>query len=226
MKNTHLFLAAGLLVSFSTSAAISIDTVPVGDAGNANDSTGFGGVSYDYRIGTHEVTNSQYTAFLNAKAATSDPHSLYNSQHGFLHRRGNYKAARWQFTYSTKSGFEDKPVNFVSFWDAARFANWLTNGQGSGDTETGMYNLGGVKNPSNSTVTRQLDFGSGQNGVAVASENEWYKAAYYDPTLNSGSGGYFDYATQSDTAPTAENPPGGANSANYKKIVGPAATAP
>ena len=29
----------------------------------------------------------------------------------------------------------NKPVNYVSFWDAARFANWLTNGQGSGGTE-------------------------------------------------------------------------------------------
>ena len=59
---------------------INIDTVFVGDAGNANDSAGFGGVSYDYHIGTHEVTNSQYASFLNAKAGSaSDPNGLYNT---------------------------------------------------------------------------------------------------------------------------------------------------
>ena len=31
--------------------------------------------------------------------------------------------------------------------------------------------------------------------------DEWYKAAYYDPSLNSGLGGYWKYATRSNTAP-------------------------
>ncbi len=53
--------------------------------------------------------------------------------------------------------------------------------------------------------------------MAIASENEWYKAAYYD-----GSGSYFDYPTQSNTLPTVatanasgdiSNP--GTNVANY-----------
>ena len=61
--------------------AITIDTVPVGNRGNANDSTGYGGVSYDYRIGTTEVTNAQYVEFLNAVAAT-DPYGLYNTSMG------------------------------------------------------------------------------------------------------------------------------------------------
>lgn len=204
MKNTHFLIAAGFSGLFAispASAAIQIDTVLVGDTGNANDGTGYGGVSYNYRIGTHEVTNSQYTAFLNAKAAT-DTHSLYSSNmnsstHGGIQQSGTSGS----FTYSAKSGFENKPVNFVSFWDAARFSNWLTNGQGSSDTETGMYNLGGVTNPTNSSITRQIDFSSGQNGVAIASRDEWYKAAYYD-----GSGAYYQYPTQSNTEPNAIAP--------------------
>ncbi len=32
-----------------------------------------------------------------------------------------------------KSGFADKPVTYVSFYDSLRFANWLNNGQGSGE---------------------------------------------------------------------------------------------
>src|ERR1051325_11726840 len=55
--------------------------VPVGDVGNPNDpATGnvYGGVNYAYRIGKYEVTVGQYTAFLNAVAAT-DTYALYNS---------------------------------------------------------------------------------------------------------------------------------------------------
>ena len=44
--------------------------------------------------------------------------------------------------YSVISGSGNHPVNYVSWYDAIRFANWLNNGQGSGDTETGAYTLG------------------------------------------------------------------------------------
>jgi formylglycine-generating enzyme required for sulfatase activity len=48
----------------------------------------------------------------------------------------------------------------------------------------------------------------------IPTENQWYKAAYYSPALNSGSGGYYRYATQSNTEPG--NVVGsGANQANY-----------
>ncbi len=72
-------LTVGLLTASFTHATISIDTVFVGDAGNANDpltGNAYGGVDYGYHIGTYEVTNSQYTAFLNA-TATTDTHGLY-----------------------------------------------------------------------------------------------------------------------------------------------------
>jgi formylglycine-generating enzyme required for sulfatase activity len=55
--------------------------------------------------------------------------------------------------------------------------------------------------------------------VAIASENEWYKAAYggYD-----GRGSYFDYPTQSNTAPddVAPGSATGSNNANYNNAVG------
>ena len=45
----------------------------------------------------------------------------------------------------------NRPVNYVSFGDAARFANWLHNGQGNGDTESGAYiNVG-----NESTIARE-----------------------------------------------------------------------
>ena len=36
----------------------------------------------------------------------------------------------------------------------------------------------------------------------IPSENEWYKAAYYDPALNGGAGGYWTYPTKSNIAPS------------------------
>lgn len=213
-------LTAFWLSTWNASAQIVIDTVLVGNAGNAAQSSanrnhaqsggdGFGSVSYDYHIGTHEVTNAQYTAFLNAVAA-SDPHGLWNTNMGSIDRAGiSRSGSSGSYTYSVRtatSGYNNgqsmgnMPVNYVSFWDAARFTNWLT----TGDTETGVYNLDptGI---ANNTITRDASAWAA-GGVAIASENEWYKAAYYDPTLDSGTGGYWLYATQSDTAPTATAP--------------------
>lgn len=202
-----------LIVAFAitpiTQAAIPIDTVVVGNPGNANDGTGYGSVSYTYNIGKTEVTNAQYASFLNSTAA-ADPHGLYNTAMTGISRSG----APGSFTYTATT--PNTPVNLVSFWDAARFANWLT----TGDTETGVYNLGGVTNPTNDTITRDATAWNA-GGVAIASENEWYKAAYYDPTLNGGTGGYWDFPTQSNTAPTASNPNNiDPNSANFDGFVG------
>ena len=48
------------------------------------------------------------------------------------------------FVGSWIAGYANRPVDYVSFWDAARFTNWLHNGQGlGGDTENGAYTLGG-----------------------------------------------------------------------------------
>src|SRR5262245_41030020 len=71
-----------LLASAVSASAITIETVPVGDVGNANDpATGnlYGGANYAYSIGTYEVTVGQYAAFLNAVAAT-DTYALYNTR--------------------------------------------------------------------------------------------------------------------------------------------------
>jgi len=195
----------GLAVS-TASAAIIIPTVPIGDAGNAAPSNAYGSVAYTYNIGTTEVTNTQYAAFLNAKAAT-DTFSLYNTNMagslGGITRSGSAGS----YTYSTISGRENNPVNWVSFWDATRFANWLHNGQGSGDTETGAYTLtsGGI---SANTITRNADW-----KWAVTSENEWYKAAYYQPASAGGdSDNYWSYPTSSNTITTTQ--------ANYNNVIG------
>jgi hypothetical protein len=65
-----LFLCAISLVALQSASAVTIQWSPVGNGGNANDpATGnlYGGVGYNYNIGTYDVTNSQYAEFLNTK---------------------------------------------------------------------------------------------------------------------------------------------------------------
>lgn len=109
-------------------------------------------------------------------------------------------------------------MNFVSFYDSLRFANWMNNGQGSASTETGSYTLlGNTATPSNgATVARNVSA-----VIALASENEWYKAAYYDTTSSS----YFDYPAGSDTPSTCSTPTATANRANCNNAVGSPTTA-
>ena len=219
-------VAALLGVPAAPAHAVTYDLVPVGNAGNANDpATGnlYGGVAYAYAIGTYDVTIGQYAEFLNAVAAT-DTYSLYNASMATdLNVAGIAQTgSSGSYTYSVINNggnSANRPITYVSWFDSARFANWMANGQPSGaqsstTTENGAYDLNGatsgtapaknVVNPNTSAVPTFF----------IPNENEWYKAAYYSPLLNSGSGGYYTYATQSDTAPG--NVIGsGSNQANY-----------
>ena len=218
-----LLFAALASLSFASAHAITIPTVPVGSLGNAADPlTGnlYGSVSYDYRIGTTEVTNAQYAAFLNEKAK-SDPLALYNTNMGSSFSGGITRSGvSCTFTYTAKTNMSDKPVIYVRWYGAIRFANWLHNGQGAGDTETGAYTLlGGTATPSNGlSITRNV-------GATwfLPSEDEWYKAAYHQPSAQGGDADdYWLYptASNSETTRAAANSTGdisnpGANVANY-----------
>jgi sulfatase modifying factor 1 len=201
MKTSRIIAAlfAVALAPLSAHAVITIDTVTVGNAGNANDSTGFGGVDYTYNIGTYEVSLLQYAGFLNAVAAT-DTYSLYNTNLGTdLNVAGiSQSGSSGSYSYSV-IGDGNRPVTWVSWFDAARFTNWLGNGQptgaqGAGTTETGAYTLNGATTGIGFTRNAGATWG-------IPSENEWYKAAYYDPSLNGGTGGYWLYPTRSNSVP-------------------------
>lgn len=172
--------------------------VNVGNIGNPNDSTGYGQVLYEYNISQYSVTNCEYVKFLNSVASIEDTYNLYKQDMGNNFISGiNRSGSPGSYTYSTKNNKDNKPVVFVSWFDAARYCNWLHNGKPSGPqdvntTEDGAYTLAGLSN-----ISRNIDA-----IYWIPNENEWYKAAYYDPSMNSGSGGYWKYATQSDNVPT------------------------
>jgi len=203
------------LVIAGSASAVTMDWTPIGNPGNScevqppigSDPGGcFGSVDYAYSIGTYEVTNAQYAEFLNAKAK-SDPLRLYTDKLGIA-RDG----PSGSYTYTVIAGRGEMPVNYISYYDAMRFANWLHNGQGDADTETGSYTLlGGTRVPSNAhTVMRNA-----WADIVLPSVDEWYKAAYYDAATAS----YFEYPTGTNVETTCSVPTATANTANCDNAV-------
>jgi formylglycine-generating enzyme required for sulfatase activity len=97
-----------------------------------------------------------------------------------------------------------QPAAIISWYEAAAFVNWLNTSTG----KTAAYDLAW-----DGSAWSMALWSSGQAWTAggtnlyrnkdafyfLPSENEWYKAAYYNP----GGSNYFLYPTGSDTAPTA-----------------------
>lgn len=220
-----MFLPCSLLLAANAAGAISLSIVNVGDAGNPNDQDygigALGGVSYTFAISTYEVTLAQYTAFLNAVAAT-DTFNLYNpSMATDLNISGIMRnGTSGSYTYSV-IGDGSRPVTYVSWFDAARFSNWLQNGQPSGfqvvgTTESGAYTLNGA--------TSGVGFARGGSALYwIPSESEWYKAAYYQPAAAGGdSDGYRLYPTANNATPNSRNgSTSDENSANFFRSVAP-----
>ncbi|MBN1363581.1 MAG: SUMF1/EgtB/PvdO family nonheme iron enzyme [Syntrophaceae bacterium] len=143
-----------------TVQGIDLDFVTIGNAGNAADSTGYGAVGYDYQIGTYEITASQWST-INTAAGIGD-------------------AGYW-------SG--NQPTASISWYDAARFCNYLT----TGNTETGVYTF--TAGSLTSIMDHETAGSTYGRAYFLPTEDEWYKAAYY-----TGSG-YSLYANGTNTAP-------------------------
>ena len=212
-----LFAAFTVTWNLHAQPLVTIDTVTVGDAGNAADSvvmtdgtSGYGAVGYEFNIAKYEVTLGQYATFLNA-VATTDTYSLYNPLMATdLNIAGiTQTGGSGNFSYSV-IGSGNRPIAYVSWFDGARFANWMQNGATAGaSTETGAYTLNGA--------TSGVSFTKNDGATWwIPSEDEWHKAAYYKG--GGTNAGYWLYPTQSDNAPG--NVVGGAaNQANYNNGV-------
>ena len=159
-----------------------------------------GHTPYEYQIGKYEVTLAQYAAFLNAVAST-DAFGLYNANMATNQNSAGIaqSGSSGSFTYGV-IGDGARPVTFVSWFDAARFCNWLHNGRPTGlqdadTTERGTYTLDGET----SGVGFVRQWGA---KYWIPSEDEWYKAAYHQPSGESGdSDNYWLYPTKSNAVP-------------------------
>jgi formylglycine-generating enzyme required for sulfatase activity len=156
------------------------DTTNVDDAGP--DGTAHGAVSYEYRMGVNEVS----------RAMIDD----YNSN------MGGPSIDMSDMTSFGGNG-DDKPATGVSWNEAARFVNWLNTSQGY--QAAYLFETPGANDNISlwtSAEAWQLD---GENLYRhkdayyfLPSEDEWYKAAFYDGNTAT----YYNYATGSDSAPT------------------------
>jgi len=198
-------------VGLPSGSIVAYELVTVGDPGNQSDANGFGSVPQAYRIGRYAVTIGQYASFLNAVART-DPHGLYDERMASdLNVAGIARSgAAGSYAYTPMDNGGDsarRPIAYVSWFDAARFVNWMANGQPTGPqspatTEDGTYPLRGAvdgdavaRNPCHPVAGTTLTYW-------IPTENEWYKAAYYSPTHGGADApGYFLYATRSSSAP-------------------------
>ena len=214
------------------SGLTSLTMVTVGNPGNASDvnldsnnNNPLGSVAYTYQMGEFDVTAAQYCQFLNAVAKT-DPYGLYSTSmantpsYGYTGcgivqtgNPGNYSYNISNAGFTVNNG--NFPVNYVSWGDAARFCNWLTNGQPTtgvenlNTTENGSYYLNGVTSTAAlMAVTRTVSA-----KYVIPTENEWYKAAYYKG--GGTNAGYWEYPTQSNTVPSNVLSSTGTNNANF-----------
>jgi streptogramin lyase len=174
-----------------------------------------GRVKYKYQIAEKELTVAQWVKFLNiVDPRGRNRHHLWDAaqssrvwpKYGSVNR--NKRAPRGQRYYVASPEWADKPYNVADFTRAARLANSLNNGRLikkrnhrvstvtgkrlrltaykvrlSRETETGMYQMSKRKATRNST-----------KGFAVSSQNEWIKAAYFDPK-GGGKHSYWGYPT-------------------------------
>ncbi len=232
----YLALSTGaLLFIFQIAHAtppVDYSMVGVYCANDSDPSTGFGSVNDNYQMGVYEVTIGQYTAFLNAVAYREDTYGLYNSNMAnILNTAGiSRSGSPGSYVYTVMNNGGDssnRPITNVSWFDAARFANWMSNGQPtsceiSTTTENGAYDLSGVDyflNKNNKNLDLGLCAEHLQKPIMdmaqpiaparnqtnpntdepplyyIPTENQWYKAAYYDRSLNDYTGGYYLYAT-------------------------------
>lgn len=174
-----------------------------------------GGVDYHFRIGELEITTSQWLRFLNTVDPTgANANRLWDvaesaavwPKYGSINR--DLRATPGQRYYLASPGWANRPYNQADFSRAARFINSLHNGQVlskkiatvttvsgeslktvtygvrlSTNTETGMYTM------SNLRATRNT-----AEGFALNSQDEWIKAAYFDPN-GGGKFSYWSYPT-------------------------------
>ena len=180
-----------------------LDFVTIGNPGNAEDTTGApdpaGSVERTFDINTFEVSRAMITA--------------YNANPGVV------AISMDPMTNNGGPGV-NKPATGITWNEAARFVNWLNIQKGFAPA----YKY------ANSTITTNLTpwtpndtldydplnpYRSKRSNFFLPSFNEWYKAAYYDPSANSGAGGYWDYANGSNTAPMASAGGTTANTAVY-----------
>lgn len=166
-----------------------------------------GSVDYEYQIQRFPTTVEEYCQFLNAVASNEDTYKLYAA--GTPEKPNEYiETATFGNNkyYRPRSGHSKKPIGRISWYDAARFCNWLSNGCPTGNqtdttTENGTYQINGLVKENIVDIERNtINPNTGLPSTYwLPSASEWHKAAYYKG--NGTDSGYWTFATQTDEIP-------------------------
>lgn len=177
-----------------------IPFVTVGNAGNASDTTGVpnpaGMVAYEYRIGKYEVPEEAIHKANTLSDLAGDPLGLTLDERG-----------------------PQKPATGLSWFEAAQFVNWLNEEKGA--TPAYKFDTNGdfqLWEPTDAGYNANNRFRNSQAQYFLPSVDEWYKAAYYDPSNDD----YVDYPTGSNTAPTPVEFGTDPGTAVWNQTIGPA----
>jgi formylglycine-generating enzyme required for sulfatase activity len=180
--------------------AFTMDFVTIGNPGNAADTTGspnpVGSVAYTYNLGKYEVSREQIDK---ANSAGSLGITLFDmSSYG-----GNGV---------------NRPATGVSWYEAAKYVNWLNTSQGyqaaykfDGSGTFQLWSAGDAGYNGNNLFRNSLA------KYVIASRDEWYKGAY-----GKADGSWSNFPNGSDSAPTAVAGGTAANTAVYNGQSGPA----
>jgi formylglycine-generating enzyme required for sulfatase activity len=179
-----LFAAATLMTQMSAQAdtfgtsgnEFTIDFVNIGNTGNAADTTSYGAVPYEYRASIYEISQDAIT-----KATASG--------------MANVTAGAWT---------GNQPAANISWYEAAAFVNFLNTNSGKAAAydltfSSGSWSMALWSGEQAWTAGGTNLYRNKNAFYFLPSENEWYKAAYYNPA---GSN-YFLYPTASSSAPAA-----------------------
>ena len=167
---------AGTITFGSGPFEFAMEFVDIGDPGNQADTTGIpnpaGSVGYAYSISKFEVSR-------------------------FMVNRTNLPISMHTMSFVDGGPRSSMPATGVSWYDAAKFVNYLNADKGHAPAykfdDRGNFVLWEPGDPGYDSSNL---FRSSLAKYALPSADEWYKAAYYD-----GTGSYFDYATASNTPP-------------------------
>jgi formylglycine-generating enzyme required for sulfatase activity len=156
-----------------------IEFVRIGEPGNPDDPYAFdiGSVPYVYRMGKYEVSRDMITKANN---------------------EGNLGITLDPMSFVTGGTRDDMPATGISWFEAAKFVNWLNTS--TGHTPAYKFNGGTFEwwQPGDAGYDPNNPYRNKLARFVLPSEHEWVKAAYYDPT----AGAYYIYPTGSDTAPS------------------------
>ena len=214
-----IVIIASLAACASRSAAQSydFDWATIGDPGNdpwRDDRypflkfNGRGRVDHLFRMSKTELTVGQWAAFVRAYGPhAEDPFDPeLTGWYIWGERRGD------QIVYEVEEGFERHPAQ-MSWRMAARFCNWMHNGQSGGAWafESGAYDTSTfTRNDDGPPYFNDQETRSPGARYWIPSMDEWMKAAYYDPDrFGEGDGGWWEQPDRGNDPLFAERPENG-----------------